>query len=112
MLFLVAVEFDLNTLDIIMVAATALIGFLLGKAGSSPAKTSKALSGSADEEDKARKEILQDQVKQLEAKVATLEKALDEYLKTSSRMKLSVNFLQSILRVFFKSSIKITKLKT
>jgi len=52
-----------------------LIGYILGKKGLTKKLKSSVLSGSGDEN--LENELLKDQLKQLEAKIKTLERALD-----------------------------------
>lgn len=56
-----------------------LLGFILFKIFSK--KPKKAIASSADDSNKLQNEVLQDEVKHLQAKVVTLEKALDMKLK-------------------------------
>jgi cell division protein FtsB len=51
------------------------IGYILGKKGLTKKLKSSVLSGSGDEN--LENELLKDQLKQLEAKIKTLERALD-----------------------------------
>lgn len=68
---------DLTQLDLLI---GIIPGILLGLVGAKlffKPKASKRIAGSADDKLKLENEVLSDKVKQLEAKVQTLEKALE-----------------------------------
>lgn len=74
---------DLTVLDFSQIAIGLVIGFFIGFAVFkmiSP-KTKKSIASSADNSNKLQNEVLQDEVKHLQDKVVTLEKALDMKLK-------------------------------
>jgi hypothetical protein len=56
-----------------------LLGFILFRIFSK--KPKKAIASSADDSNKLQNEVLQDEVKHLQSKITTLEKALDMKLK-------------------------------
>ena len=56
-----------------------ILGFVIFKLTSPKAR--KSIAGSADDSNKLEKEVLQDEVKHLQDKIVTLEKALDMKLK-------------------------------
>ncbi len=71
---------DNFTIDFIQIAIGFLPGFILGFIVfklTSPKTTRKSIAASADNAGKLQNEVLRDEVKHLEAKVVTLEKALD-----------------------------------
>ena len=71
------------SIDLVQVIAGFLPGLILGfvifKLTSK--KPMKSIAGSADDSNKLQNEVLQDEVKHLQAKITTLEKALDMKLK-------------------------------
>ena len=74
---------DISSIDFFQVLIGLIPGFILGYLVfklTSP-KARKTIAGSADDSNKLEKEVLEDEVKHLQDKIITLEKALDMKLK-------------------------------